>query len=181
MKKINRSRFAILGMLLEKPRSGYEIRKFMHFSTDHFWQESDASIYPMLNILEKEGKLTSKSEAVGKRERKIFEITQSGKDEFFAWMASPSKKEIHRNDLLLKLFLGANVPKEEILKLLVSHKQKALAEKKEYIKIENDALSQFSDEYPHKLFWIMTLRYGMQNVSAKLEWIEDCIKLLKNK
>ena len=58
MKKVNKSRYALLGMLMEKPRSGYAILQMMQQSTTHFWQESDASVYPMLKILEEPPKNT---------------------------------------------------------------------------------------------------------------------------
>jgi len=181
MKKINKSRFAILGMLLEKPRSGYSILQMMQQSTDYFWQETDASVYPMLKILEAEGKVTAKSEFVGKRERKIFEITQAGKDEFLTWMAIPAEKEPRRNELLLKLFLGASVAKENIIKLLVLHQQEALQTRKAFKNIETNVLSDVTDENPHKRFWLMALRYGIINNEAKLSWLDECFKVLEKK
>ena len=44
MRKINTSRYAILGALLEKPSSGYEIKALMGRSTVYFWKESDSTI-----------------------------------------------------------------------------------------------------------------------------------------
>jgi len=179
MKKINKSRFAILGMLFEKPRSGYEIRQFMLSSTNHFWQESDASIYPMLKLLEKEKKVISKSEFTGKRERKIFEITQTGKDELLTWMIQPAEEENNRNELLLKIFLGAAVPKEETIKQLVIYQQKALDTKKRYKKVENEIFSEGPSKHQHKLFWTMSLRYGILHNEAELKWLTECFEILK--
>jgi DNA-binding PadR family transcriptional regulator len=181
MKKVNKSRVAILGLLFEKPRSGYSILQMMQQSTDYFWQETDASVYPMLKILEAEGKVTVKSEFVGKRERKIFEITQAGKDEFLAWMATPAEKENRRNELLLKLFLGATVATEDIVKQLALHQQKALKIKKEFKSIENDVLSNVSNEHPHKRFWLMALRYGILHNEAELAWLDECFNVLEKK
>jgi len=181
MKKINKSRFALLGMLFDKPRSGYEMRQFMLESTDYFWQESDASMYPMLRLLEQEGMITGKSELVGKRERKIFEITQKGKDEFLTWMAKPADKENRRSEFLLKIFLGATVSKEEIIKQLTLRQQKVRESKKRFERIEVDALSDVADEHPHKLFWHMALRYGMISVDAELRWLDECFEILDKK
>jgi DNA-binding PadR family transcriptional regulator len=181
MKKINKSKFAILGLLFDKPRSGYEMRQFMLESTDHFWQESDASMYPMLKLLEQEGLITGKSEFVGKRERKLFEITQSGKDEFLAWMAKPAEKENRRSEFLLKIFLGATVSKEEIIKQLALRQQKLQESKKRFESIEAGTLAEVADEHPHKIFWHMALRYGVISVDAELQWLEECLKILEKK
>lgn len=181
MKKGNKSRFAILGILLEKPRSGYEILQFMKESTTHFWQESDASIYPMLKILEKEGKVVSQRESTGKRERTIFQITDDGKKEFLAWMALPPEKENRRSELLLKLFFGGNTTSKEILKTLYARIQKIQETKETFKQIETAALSSVSEKYPHKRFWKMALRYGTLHSEAEITWLTECIKILEKK
>jgi len=58
MAKPNKTRYAVLGMLSMQPSSGYEIKKMMEQSTDHFWREGDSSIYPILKQLLEEGMLT---------------------------------------------------------------------------------------------------------------------------
>jgi len=181
MKKINKSRFAILGLLFEKPQSGYAMVQMMQQSTDYFWQETDASMYPMLKTLEAEGKVTAKSEFVGKRERKIFAITQAGKDEFLAWMAMPAEKENRRNELLLKLFFGAALPKEEMIKHLALRQQKMLETKKAFKSIETTVLTEVADEDQQKRFWLMALRYGQIHVDADLKWLDECCKVLEKK
>jgi PadR family transcriptional regulator AphA len=181
MKKINKSRYAILGMLFDEPRSGYEIKSIMLESTAHFWQESDASIYPMLKMLEAEGKVTSKTEFVGKRARKIFEITQAGKDEFLAWMALPAENETHRDELLLKLFFGANTTKDEVLKQLQLKLQQSKKKKAQLTIVEIDTLAQISDSNPHKIFWQLALKNGIMLYDAQIKWLIDCINCLENK
>ena len=181
VKKGNKSRFAILGILLEKPRSGYEILQFMKESTTHFWQESDASIYPMLKILEKEGKVVSQRESTGKRERSIFQVTDAGKKEFLAWMALPPEKENRRSELLLKVFFGGNTPSKEILKTLYARMQKVQETKETFKHIETDVLSSVSDKYSHKRFWKMALRYGTLHSEAEIAWLTECIKILERK
>ena len=71
----NKTRYAILGMLLEAPRSGYEIKALMGRSTAYFWRESDSTIYPMLKILAREGKVLSEEIFIGKKKKERFSIT----------------------------------------------------------------------------------------------------------
>jgi PadR family transcriptional regulator, regulatory protein AphA len=181
MKKNDKSRYAILGMLLNEPMSGYDIIKEMQESTANFWQESDASIYPMLKTLEEEGKVKSKSEYVGKRESRVFEITSKGKKEFMSWMEMPTEIDKRRNEFLLKLFFGANVSKEKILQKLFSRLEKVQELKRKFKSIERDTFSKISDDNPHKVFWYMTLRSGLIDVQAEIKWLNECIKTLKVK
>src|SRR5271156_3254981 len=102
--KSNKTRYAILGMLLDGPCTGYEIKSLMGRSTIYFWRESDSTIYPMLKVLAKEGKLLSKTAYVGKKKKEVFSITEAGREEFKVWQMSPTGSETPRNEFLLKFF-----------------------------------------------------------------------------
>jgi DNA-binding PadR family transcriptional regulator len=180
MKKVNKTKYAILGELLEKPQSGYEIKQSILESTNNFWQESDASIYPMLKKLEAEKLVTSHSEFVGKRERQIFEITPAGKKDFSAWLALPAAGEARRIELLLKIFFGANAAKEVTLKQLLRYKEKIEKIERQIKNVEENVLSKISDKNPHKMFWVMALQNGILRVKAEAQWIAQCLKTLKN-
>jgi len=80
-----RLRYAILGVLLERPATGYEIKSLMGRSTVYFWRESDSTIYPILKVLAKEGKVLSEIAYVGKKKKEVFSITETGQEEFRAW------------------------------------------------------------------------------------------------
>lgn len=181
MKKNDKSRYAVLGILFQGPNSGYEIGQLMRQSTNHFWQESDASIYPTLKTLEAEGKVTSRSEFVGKRERNIFSITPTGKKEFSTWMATPATKEKHRNELLLKLFFGTPVNKQVLQKHLKQELKDLETSKKAFESIDASILEQLSENHPQKVYWQMTLRYGTYMQDAAIMWIKESLKSLNKK
>ena len=58
MAKEKKTKFVIL-VSLDDSRSGYEIGEMIKQSTNNFWQESDASIYPTLKLLTNEGFVSS--------------------------------------------------------------------------------------------------------------------------
>ncbi len=178
MKKINKTRFAILGMLFKSAKSGYSILQLMQKSTVYFWQESDASIYPMLKKLEKEGKVTSKTESTGKRERTLFEITDAGKAEFLEWMELQPEPESHRNELLLKLFFGGTVARKTLIKQLQHRLQKVYATREGFRRVETDILASISNKDPYKLFGTLALKNGFFHTEAEIEWLTECIKIL---
>lgn len=178
MKKVNKSRYAVLGILFDKPHSGYSILSMMKQSTTHFWQESDASVYPMLRRLEAEGKVTSSHEATGKRERIIFEITQSGKDEFLAWLTSPTAKESYRNEFMLKLFFGAFTEKKTLIDLLKTKQAHCKELDKIYQNTSSSVLEKLPDTHQHKLYWIMALRFGQLHNDAEQQWIVEYLERL---
>ena len=134
MKLVNKTRYAILGMLLEGPSTGYEIKSLMGRSTVYFWRESDSTIYPMLKVLAEEGKVLSKIVYVGKKKKEVFSITETGRVEFKAWLESPTGSETPRNEFLLKLFFVTD--RKEMIRLFQERLEKAEKTYEEYKKIE---------------------------------------------
>ncbi|TNC22539.1 PadR family transcriptional regulator [Amycolatopsis alkalitolerans] len=68
-------RSAILTLLAEQPRHGYEIISEIAARSGGFWRPSPGSVYPTLQLLADEGLVTSRDEG-GK---KLFELTDEGR------------------------------------------------------------------------------------------------------
>ena len=167
----NKTRYAILGMLLEAPRSGYEIKSFMGRSTAYFWRESDSTIYPMLKILAREGKVLSEEIFIGKKKKERFSITSTGRAEFSAWIQSPTASETERNEFLLKLFLVTD--RREVIRLCKERLEKAETTCEEYQK-HQERLEGLADS-PLKASRLNTLRYGMLQLELEIRWLKEQI------
>ena len=173
MKLVNKTRYAILGMLLDGPCSGYEIKSLMGRSTIYFWRESDSTIYPMLKVLAKEGKIISEIAYVGKKKKEVFSITEAGKEEFNVWLKSETGSETARNEFLLKLFFITDPT--DMLRLFEERLQKIEKTYDEYKKIEErlEGLPDFS----RKAVRLKALRYGMSHLALDIQWLKTEIKL----
>lgn len=68
-------RFALLELLAEQPRHGYDLIKELERRFGGFYRPSPGSVYPTLQMLEEEGHLTSEL-VEGKR---VYTITESGR------------------------------------------------------------------------------------------------------
>ncbi|GAA4662205.1 MULTISPECIES: PadR family transcriptional regulator [Amycolatopsis] len=68
-------RAAILALLAEQPRHGYEIISEIGERSGGFWRPSPGSVYPTLQLLADEGLVVSRDEG-GK---KLFELTDEGR------------------------------------------------------------------------------------------------------
>lgn len=71
------SRFYILMIIFEQPRHGYEI--ITEYTKRIGKKISAGLVYPFLQKLVDNDIITYKSEMVGKKERKIYELTETGK------------------------------------------------------------------------------------------------------
>ena len=169
MKLINKTRYAILGVLFDRPTSGYEIKSLMGRSTVYFWRESDSTIYPMLKVLTKEGKVLFKTVYVGKKKKEIFSITEAGREEFRAWFANPTGSETPRNEFLLKLFFVTD--QKEMHRLFLERLEKVEEIYKEYKKIE-ERLEGIPD-LPQKAARLKALRYGIALLKSEIQWLNS--------
>jgi PadR family transcriptional regulator AphA len=169
MKSTNKTRYAILGILLDGPSTGYEIKSLMGRSTVYFWRESDSTIYPMLKVLAKEGKTLSEVVYAGKKKKEVFSITKKGRLEFKAWFESPTNEETPRNEFLLKLFFTTN-PKE-MFRLFHERLEKVETIHKEYKQIE-ERLEGIVDS-PIKAIRLRALRYGISLLESEIRWLNS--------
>src|SRR5271170_5478032 len=104
---------ALLGLLTIEPMSGYDLRQTIEASIGHMWSESFGQIYPNLRRLAAAGLAQRKSEGrKGKRDRHVYSITRKGRTQLAEWLALPAQPEVPRNEMLLKLFFGAQVAPE---------------------------------------------------------------------
>ncbi len=169
MRLVNKTRYAILGVLLDGPSTGYEIKALMGRSTVYFWRESDSTIYPMLKVLAKEGKVFSEIVYVGKKKKEVFSITEIGREEFKEWVKGPTGSETPRNEFLLKLFFVTN--RMEMVRLFQERLEGAEKTYEEYKKIEKriEGLSIF----PNKAIRLKALRYGIAQLALEMQWLKE--------
>lgn len=169
MKLVNKTRYAILGMLVEGPATGYEIKSFMGRSTVYFWRESDSTLYPMLKTLSEEGKVVSESAYVGKKRKEIFSITEAGIEEFNTWLKSPTGEETPRNEFLLKLFFVTD--RREMTRLL-QERLKQVQHRHEVYKAIEERLQGLPD-FTRKAMRLTALRYGLAQLASEMQWLRD--------
>ena len=169
MRSVNKTRYALLGMLLDGPCTGYEIKSLIGRSTAYFWRESDSTIYPMLKVLADEGKALSKIIYVGKKKKEVFSITEAGRAEFKTWLDSPTGLETSRNEFLLKLFFITN--REEMTRLFQERLEKIEKTFEEYKKIE-ERLENLKDS-PRKAIRLKALRYGIAHLALEIQWLKE--------
>ena len=169
MRLMNKTRYAILGMLLDNPSTGYEIKSLMSRSTVYFWRESDSTIYPTLKVLAEEGKVLSEIVYVGKKKKEVFSITETGRMEFRAWFESPTGEETPRNEFLLKLFFVQH--RKEMIRLFQERLEKVEKVHEEYKKIE-ERLEGIANS-TRKAIRLKALKYGLFLVESEIRWLNE--------
>ncbi|MEH2627670.1 PadR family transcriptional regulator PadR [Bradyrhizobium sp. AZCC 1719] len=80
--KMSLSKFFVLCVLHQKRMHGYEVVQAVQRTTKGCCSPTEGTVYPVLNEFEAGGYLTSHSEIVQGRERKVYTLTRKGREAF---------------------------------------------------------------------------------------------------
>jgi DNA-binding PadR family transcriptional regulator len=108
-------KYAILGLLEQGPKSGYEIKVYFRDTIKNFWNVSDGQLYPTLRTLCEEGLIVRQpSEEEGGLLRHLYTITPAGRKEFLDWLHTAERTipELKEPFLMKLLFFDKLIPEE---------------------------------------------------------------------
>ena len=117
-----------LGMLTDGEASGYDLKKFFESSFGHFFPAGYGSIYPALSTLARNGLV--EYELVpqdGKPDRKVYSITDKGRDALMEGLSNPNPSHKIRSEFLATLWFAHLMPDEQV-DTVVQNKLKELDE-----------------------------------------------------
>lgn len=168
------ARLAILGVLMERPMHGYELKQYFKTRIPVFWMINYGSIYPTLRKLEREKLVTSKKEPTGTVDKIVYEITERGRQEFIKLLKERVKKEAYvRDEFTIHLFFLDYLDKEEIEQLFVEKQQgneRLLEELIEKEKILKEILPRYR---------FSAVERGILHVKTELEWLNKMLSEMK--
>jgi DNA-binding PadR family transcriptional regulator len=167
-------RYVILGILYENSMTGYEIKNYMEYSTANFINASFGNIYPTLNSLMVD-KMVSMSEIVDdSRFKKIYSITEQGKNDFSEWLRKPFAFTIFNFEHLSRLFFYQYLDKEERMRMMEELKKNVQKEYDKLLETEN----KVKGEIGH--YQLITLQFGKDYYQMIIDWYEILILKERN-
>lgn len=111
---------AILGILKEAPRHGYELKSIFDERIGNFWNLNYGQIYTTLDRLDKEGLVSGTEEEQNSRpDKKVYDISPKGVQELERWLQEPATKpRALRDELFIKLVFMSRENPELAFQLL---------------------------------------------------------------
>ncbi len=174
---------AILGFLNYKPLSGYDLKKIFDTSVQHFWSADQSQIYRTLARLTEQGWAEMQVvEQSDRPDRKVYHITQAGRDELRQWLLSPIRLAASRSAALIQVFFAGQLSDEEILSMFerVAEQMRAGLKQLEQIPQQVEEYREYM-ESPREFFcWMLTLDLGIKSAQVNLDWMEEVIRRIKN-
>jgi DNA-binding PadR family transcriptional regulator len=169
-------RYALLGLLTEKPLSGYDLSKTIEESQDLFWKASTSQIYRELAKLSDDGYVeVSIEQQEGRPNKKVYYSTDGGKSAFHTWLMEQSDANINRVEFLIRTFFFDKLPAEEAVEIILGwrrqHEEK-LRELEVYI---SDVLEDGDKLTPGRL---SIFSFGAGYYRWFIEWCDQTVDLL---
>jgi len=161
-------KYAVLGLLHERPMHGYEMKKIFEVSFARLWRVSPGQLYPLLRKIVSEGLAEKKViRQEGRPNAHLYRITARGKSVFSDWLETPAAAmPLLRYDFMLKLFFYARLDREraeeEIALLQEKHK--------DFVRRLRRTKGEIRDEADE--FQLLILEGGILFARAGMKWLD---------
>lgn len=171
---------AILGLLKEEPRTGYDLKtQGFDRRVNHFWSADQAQIYRTLDKLVEQGWVESQLEIQQDHpNRKVYHITSDGEKELHHWQLETQPPSTIREPFLIQFFFGSNLSNSELIRLL----EDQIAAQQERLDGYNCVRVPDLNEpgiTREKVLHRLTLERGIGNAENTIRWARHAIEVVK--
>jgi DNA-binding PadR family transcriptional regulator len=162
-------KFALLGLLAESPKYGYEIKRRFEGALGNVWSVSYGQLYPTLRRLSELGWVTKKTEP-GKKaaEKNIYSITEKGQNKLDEWLLKPLRSTYKvKDEFTLRFLFFSKLSRENVLEYLKAQQKKTVLQKESFQR----TLVSLRSEIDYFLQAI--IRKGIIHLEAENQWLEE--------
>ncbi len=162
-------RNAILGLLAQRPRHGYELRAAFEalVGGEAIWDVKPAQIYTTLDRLKESGLVaeTGSGQDAGP-EKRIYGLTAQGRSELNDWFATGIEGEHQRDEFFIKLMLSIDDEKADPYQVIQAQRSQLYKQLHELTNHRNAANPK------KELARIFSLDKMIMHLEADLKWLD---------
>jgi DNA-binding PadR family transcriptional regulator len=167
-------RYFILGLLSQKPMSGYDAKQYLENLGWLVGNPSFGAIYPALHGLLEDGLVTLQVVFYeNKPPRKVYSITTAGERALDEWIHQPLLVGASTKAFVMRLLLATHLSDDGLVAHLQQRRQQVV-EQQAALKQTIDTTDPANDSGQRLAF-----DYGMTIASTELAWLEDLIATLQ--
>ncbi len=173
--------YVILGLLAERPLSGYQIKKIVDIRFKFFWSESFGQIFPALKSLAEQGLVQEcPQEDAGGRAVKTYAITAVGRESLVNWLGQPVEKESFRLEILLKTYFSGYAAPEAMLAHLGAFEE-SHASQLHILTLFQKELESIPDDDENHGEILRVIDFGQKANRAYLDWCRETKQYFEQK
>lgn len=169
-------KYALLGLLAESPKYGYEIKRRFEGALGNVWSVSYGQLYPTLRRLSEQGWVTKKTEP-GKKaaEKNIYSISEKGRKKLDEWLLKPLRTTYKvKDEFTLRFLFFSKLPRDTVLEYLKAQQKKIVMQRDSFQR----TLVSLREEID--FFLLAIIRKGIIHLEAENQWLEEVINDIKS-
>jgi len=161
---------ALLALLEEGPRYGYQLRAQFERRTGATWPLNVGQVYTTLTRLERDG-LVAGAGADGEG-HVVYRITEAGRGEVATWFTTPVERtQPPRDELAIKLALAVTVPGVDVGRVIQQQRSATMTALQDYTRLKRRAAE---GQKPEDLAWSLVLDSLVFSTEAEIRWLDHC-------
>ncbi len=163
---------AILGLLLESPMHGYELRKRLTGLLGAFRAFSYGSLYPALRRMQAHRLIAEDAAPTGtpvRRARRVYQLTEAGQRRFAELVADTGPQNYTDDGFGVHLAFFNRTPAEARVRILEGRRRQ-VEERREGLRNAVARASSSFDRYTRQLHQL-----GLESSEREVEWLNELI------
>ncbi len=162
--KLNATACTLLGFLHDRPMTGWDLSEVVSATIGNFWNVTRSQVYRELKTLEAEGHVVGGERGV--REKRAYQITDSGRAAFADWISQEPGPEVARYPLLVTVWFGDHLPEDQLEWFLRLHR----ARHEKQARFLRNIVETVTD---HSTPAARAARFGLYYEEAVLRWFDS--------
>jgi len=160
---------ALLALLEEGPRYGYQLRTEFEQRTGSTWPLNVGQVYTTLTRLERDGLVEEDgTDADG---HVVYRVTAAGRDEVAAWFTTPvPRTQPPRDELAIKLALAVTTPGVDVGTVIQQQRSATMAALQDYTRLKRRPETDGEAD----LAWGLVLDSLVFAAEAEIRWLNHC-------
>jgi DNA-binding PadR family transcriptional regulator len=161
----------LLGLLMSRPRHGYELYQELEGELGRVWQVGMSQLYAQLHQLEEAGLVAAHTEPQeGRPPRKVYQLTAQGQAAFYEWLRQPTPYVRHlRVEFLARLYFYRHLALPGVEELVGAQKEVCQAQMVRFARL---AAAEEDD------FRRLVLEFRHGQLEAVVQWLDRCLETL---
>ncbi len=173
--------YIILGLLLLQSRTIYQLRKRINEGLNLMYSCSTGSIQAAIRKLLRYGYIAISDVSEKGKVKKVYSITDGGRDLFNNWLGSPINIGAAKNPELSKVYFLGLAEREARIKLIESHIRALTGMQADLEKVCNDGAMLSKENQDNDIFYyqLQTAVYGRDLMRFNIEWYNRLLADIK--
>jgi DNA-binding PadR family transcriptional regulator len=160
-------RHALLALLSEGPKYGFQLRQEFEESTGDVWPLNVGQVYSTLQRLEHLGHIESDDRAEDDGPQKVFRLTEEGKSELNRWLSTPTElNSPPRDELVIKVLSALRVPDIDVNDVIQLHRRYLVELMQQWTHLKDD-------EADFDLAFALVVDAELSRLDSVIRWLDQ--------